>query len=103
MCVKLSGFLSRLNSATTSRSNRPAEGMRGPVRYSATDDRSEPGICHDASRGTVVDFGNAWSSAGVMSRGTLLLVDMVRIPRREADGVRLRDDASMLKRWWEKV
>lgn len=55
MWVKLSGFAFGLNSATSSRSNRLAPGIRGPERYSANADLWELGICHDTSSGTRLD------------------------------------------------
>jgi hypothetical protein len=43
------------SSATSSRSNRFAWGIRGPERYSANADLGLPGICHETSSARVVD------------------------------------------------
>lgn len=88
MCVRLSGFFAGSSSATSSRSNLRECGILGPERYSASADRSELGICHETSSGTVVlyyeqlssrtiyatrlTFGSDFSSVGVISSGVRL-------------------------------
>lgn len=93
MWLRLSGLVSGSSSATSSRSNRRALGIRGPDRYSANADRVELGICHEQSTGFVVDYksvafhemgreerrvhtwGSSLNSAGDKSSGTLLDMD----------------------------